>query len=252
MTNPAHKAAKRQIDRRGLIHSTSPTHHDQNGQFYYPIIIAGKENASDFVDLFLHLPHLFQDQNELVATLSALTLIIAEQQTQISALTQKLEDLLQTTVALKATAGMNSALFKLAAQGCDIKSPEVSIKISATTSTNEKHSTKNKNTAKSSKGATAQIGAELSGLAKKLTGLRVSGTLDSNLESEMAKVLEQNLARDQKNEFSGDITLKFESISGSPLAKARAKNIPASKNIRTQAPPIKSRTKIKEGEAKKP
>lgn len=223
MKNPVKSASATQSGKSEVYYHSKPViESDDKGVPHYELIVAGKENASDYVTLMRYLPELFQDAGAMSEILGTLLSLTAKQQMQISALEAKIEDVVRANIAIQAQENINKVLFQLAAEGCDVVRPEVIIKIAASMSDESSESTKNERTALGSQSAKREMQGEISGVAKLLTGLKLSGGEESSLNSEIREIFQRKTDSAKSNDYTGDVVIRFESISGSPMAKAKA------------------------------
>lgn len=204
------------------LHSAPVIKSDKKGRAVFELLFAGPENASDYVTLMRHLPDLFQDAGAMSEILSALLSLTARQQIQISELEAKLEEVVRCNIAIQAQENIHKVIYQLAAEGCDVVRPEVTIKIAASMNDSSRESVRNEQTVSSSQAAKREMQGEISGVVKLLTALKICGSDEGSLNSEIREILERKADSTKSKSYAGDVVIRFESISGSPIAKARA------------------------------
>ena len=216
-------AAVTQSGKNELYYYSDPViKSDKKGLPNFQLVVAGSENASDYVTLLRHLPDLFQDAGAMSEILGALLSLTARQQIQISELEAKLEEIVRANIAIQAQENINKVLFQLASEGCDVVRPEVTIKIAASMNDSSNESTRNERTVSSSQATKREMQGEISGVVKLLTGLKLSSCDESSLNSEIREILERRTDSAKSKSYAGDVVIRFESITGSPIAKAKA------------------------------
>lgn len=124
MNDDLEKAAENQAGNNEIYYYSEPViTKDKKGQPSFQLVVAGTQNASDFVTLMRNLPELFQDHGELSHILGNLLSLLTHQQAQISSLEKKIEEMVRANIAIRAQENVNNILYKLASEGCDVSRP---------------------------------------------------------------------------------------------------------------------------------
>ena len=205
-----------------VFHNSVPTKIG-NDEYFEPLF-KSLPAATNYTMLLRALPEIIQDHLVLSEAVNKLIEIVIQQQIEISENSYKLEELVRANIALKAQENVHGIIEKLTAQGSDVNKPEIVIKLSArftqeSSETLEKSSKKGNDKSLSRSGI---IAGNLQALSQVLAGIKVGGSMDSkNIQALVDEYKQQTYSLNDVS-YQGDVTIKFESITGSPMAKAQA------------------------------
>lgn len=206
-------------------YNNTPSYVDKADRKHYQLTVANEDHVTSFAKILRCLPDIVRDQEQIPHIIQDLLGVIAHQEVRLANLEQRIEEIAHAKVAVSAQQNINDVVHKLALEGCDITKPEVSIKITAASSATG-FATSKANYAQANAGSrNFSAASEISGIVKGLTSLNLSAENSKEFNSNISEILEGTHANYSATNYEGELTFKFESITGSPMAKAKAKQL---------------------------
>ena len=155
--------------------------------------------------------------------LTGLLGIIAEQQRQIEELRDDVQQLAKARVAVEAQDKIIALIQHLTDMGRDVAGPELTVKLSASVRSEDRSEASESGTDNRQNSGSLRVSGEIKGLLEVLGGL--SGQLEKSKEEvlERVRAVESKELHRTDRSYDGELSIRFASIAGDPLVKARAR-----------------------------